>query len=157
MLSALRPIARPLAGSLRTRAPTALKFSALRFVSTSAYRPPSHWSEPPPLVITLTFSSLCHSFYLITMSMRKLQWPTGPLPQPSTLLTMNGSLLNLRPTSVSLVSPSTPRRLWEMSSLSSCPVRVPRSPRVVRLAICVSVPFASSSRRANAWQIYTGC
>lgn len=113
MLSALRPIARPLAGSLRTRIaprPSALKFSALRFVSTSAYRPPSHWSESP-LVIELTFSSPCHSFHLTAVPMRTLQSPIALLSQPSTLLTTNGSLLSLRPTSVSLVSPSTPRRL----------------------------------------------
>lgn len=44
MLSALRPIARPLAGSLRTHiAPTALKFSALRFVSTTKYTTDHEW------------------------------------------------------------------------------------------------------------------
>ncbi|AAW47059.1 hypothetical protein CNBN0440 [Cryptococcus deneoformans B-3501A] len=46
MLSALRPIARPLAGSLRTRIaprPSALKFSALRFVSTTKYTTDHEW------------------------------------------------------------------------------------------------------------------
>ncbi|XAO27726.1 glycine cleavage system H protein [Cryptococcus bacillisporus CA1280] len=46
MLSALRPIARPLAGSLRTHIapkPAAFRFSALRFASTTKYSTDHEW------------------------------------------------------------------------------------------------------------------